>query len=446
MRAAALLLLTSAALCGVAAAAAEEEEAPPGHSLANAVQLRSCLEARGRLSRGAQALGVNAQGHGGYTLYGAGDAIVFGPLVPKAASTTLQMFFGPPMSPSRRAAMHNPASPKPPRAFQLAVVRDPLAHLLAGWGQDGLFAVTLSHGAEQLESAPEWLRGDTLPASKRHSLNGRRRHNAVERGEVAWWYCRASEESRREAFAQFVGKWAACMRYLNALGTPGEAEAVAAAPSNFTDGCTHHWIDQLFWFQVGDAPSTVASRAEAHPRQADALSHRRCQGFFPQRGPKTFVDISGQIDALLKLESFDDDWAAARRTVEQRCARAADAEAAPCMAAAFMREHASPRGLRFTGMNTTAGARGAAALVDSSAPDPCAVEENQDLVLEKVVREDARRYLGDHLRDIVPLLDDAYECLGYVKPALSKDVSPTRADRWGAHVGHHRPLLSPQNS
>ena len=49
------------------------------------------------------------------------------------------------------------------------------------------------------------------------------------------------------------------------------------------------------------------------------------------------------------------------------------------------------------------------------------------------LREDARRYLGDHLRDIVTLLDDAYECLGYVKPALSKDVSPTRATA-GAHM------------
>ena len=153
-----------------------------------------------------------------------GGAVVVGPLVPKAGSTTLRARMG---HKDRPRGLQHPSVPKPERAFQLAAVRNPLRHFIDGYKQAGT-----------------WLPEGATSRDKR------------ERGQVEL-YCGMSDYERRAAFGR-------------------DARRVMRQGWGARVGVDPHRVRQLWWFQnYGGVP------------------------------------VVDRVDALVRLERWDEDWALA---------------------------------------------------------------------------------------------------------------------------------------
>lgn len=110
----------------------------------------------------------------------AADGVVVGPLVPKASSTTLRAMHG---NADRPPGLTGRGTPKPPASFQLAAVRHPLEHFIAGYKQNGLWFD---------KAKRDW--GMRLPLYPPRDANVT----------IAQLYCDASDEERAENFADHV--------------------------------------------------------------------------------------------------------------------------------------------------------------------------------------------------------------------------------------------------
>lgn len=344
--------------------------------------LRACMAARGVLVRDGSGKQTGWAGqlihsvdsvprdeHGRAT---GPAAMVVGPLIPKASSTTLRKMHG---HSDRPPGLTGRATPKPAGAFQLAAVRNPVDHFIAGYKQNGLWFNKAKYA-------------DVYPLFP-HKHADPRFHNMT----IAELYCSASDEERRESFAEHV-------RYF------------VTAPFERRD---EHHVPQLHWLQNYVANETGSEE----------------------------VKVIDAVDALVRLERFGRDWIDAMNAAKPAHPAAAAWMHECIQAKAEGKDHAYVDDDRMSAWKPMCGEDGSARYYRTEmrehggkfvsydvAPDGRAHIGYTAVALGQLHHHYALKYIGEHIHTLCNYLVNDFVCLRYAMPAacqLQRPADPMEA-------------------
>lgn len=268
-----------AALLASASGQGEAEQAPKPVSVtaARAAHLQSCVVPRSGVGCHSPWAGTLLRGHG----------VVVGPLIPKAASSSLRMMFGDANYPPGRIQRDDPkvyrTSNLTSTSFHFAVVRDPIAHLIDGYKQHGPVErgyltrkskLRIGGGHQQSRG-----QGDASRKQPKGSKGGWK--------DPVPTYCSHTREELHAIFAEHVK---------------------TRIQSHSLGGVYHaHCSLKEFQWDGGDQKGRPATREgaaltnEHFVRQVQWL-----QPFYSRSGE--LVPVAQRLDALVHLESWDSDW------------------------------------------------------------------------------------------------------------------------------------------